>query len=137
MNDDEYMKLLDRAKSELPEIVEYKGRFNPPKINAFFEGNKTIITNLKEIANYLNRDFSHVLKFFTKELAAPHFVEGSRVIFIGKHSEKKLNEKLQKYIKDYVICKECGSPDTKLVKKDGIWYLKCMACQAEYPVPKI
>ena len=131
------MKLLERAKEELPEIVEYKGRFQPPSIKAFLEGNKTVVINLKEIADYLNRDFNHLVKFFAKELAAPSMVDGIRVIFIGKHSERKLNEKLQKYIKEYVICKECGSPDTKLIKKEGIWYLKCMACQAEYPVPKI
>ncbi len=137
MNEDEYLKLLDRAKGELPEIVEYKGRFNPPSIRSFFEGNKTVVLNLKEIADYLNRDFNHIIKFLSKELAAPSVVDGNRVIFMGKHPNKKLTEKIEKYIKTYVICKECGSPDTKLNKKEGIWYLKCMACQAEYPVPKI
>ena len=137
MNEDEYLKLLDKAKGELPEITEYKGRFNPPKVHSFLEGNKTVITNLHEIANYLNRDFDHLLKFLSKELAAPSFVEGNRVTFIGKHPSRKLNEKIKKYIDQYVICRECKSPDTKLIKKEGIWYLKCMACQAEYPVPKI
>ncbi len=134
---DEYKELLERAKKEIPEISEYKGRFSPPKIKSFIEGNRTFILNLKEISDYLNRDLNHILKFLVKELATSFVLEGNRVILSGRHHSKKLEEKLQKYIKIYVICKECGSPDTRLEKRDGITYLKCMACQAEYPVPKI
>ena len=131
------MKLLEKAKKSLPEVVEYKGRFNPPRINSFIQGNKTIIKNLKDIAKDVNRDFDHLVRFFVKEFACSYLVKDDRLILTGRFNENKLNEKLEKYINIYVICKECGSPDTKLEKKDNILYLKCMACQAEYPVPKI
>ena len=131
------MKLLEKAKKNLPETIEYKGRFSPPMINSFIQGNKTIITNLKDISKYLNRDFNHLVKFFVKEFACSYLVKDDRLILTGRFNERKLNEKLEKYINVYVICKECGSPDTKLERKDNILYLKCMACQAEYPVPKI
>lgn len=131
------MNLLERAKKNLPETVEYKGRFSPPMINSFIQGNKTIITNLKDISKYLNRDFNHLVKFFVKEFACSYLVKDDRLILTGRFNGRKLNEKLEKYINTYVICKECGSPDTKLERKDNILYLKCMACQAEYPVPKI
>ena len=133
----EYEKWLERAKEKMPEVTKYKGRFSPPKVKSFIEGNRTYITNLKEISNYLNRDINHIVKFLAKELATSFVIEGNRIIINGKHPNRKLEEKIEKYIKVYVICRECGSPDTKLEKKDGILYLKCMACQAEYPVPKI
>ena len=35
------------------------------------------------------------------------------------------------YAEQYVMCAECGKPDTQIVTKDGANYLKCTACGAQ------
>ena len=48
-----------------------------------------------------------------------------------------INQKIEKYVKNYVICPVCGKPDTKLIKVDRVLVMKCMACGAVSPVPPL
>jgi len=48
----------------------------------------------------------------------------------------RLYEIIDAYIKEYVICSECGRPDTHLIKSDRILTLRCDACGAHRPVTK-
>ena len=34
-------------------------------------------------------------------------------------------------MKEFVYCKECGKPDTKLIKDERKYYIKCEACGAK------
>ncbi len=133
----DYKELLKKAMEKIPKHSEKHERFNPPHVDSFVEGNKTIVKNLNVVANYLNRDLSHILKFLSKEFATYGNVEGNRVVFIGKFRNRIVNERMQQYIKEYVICKKCGSPDTKIEKEDRTMFLHCMACQARYPIRKV
>ncbi len=133
----DYEKLLKKAYEKIPKQSDRGERFNPPPVDSFIEGNRTIVKNLNAIANYLNRDINHIIKYLSKELATSGTIDGNRVIFIGKFKNRLVNEKMQQYIKEYVKCKECGSPDTKFEKEDRILMLHCMACQARRPVPKV
>ena len=47
----EYEKLLEKAYKELPEVSEEEVRFEIPTVKGNLAGNKTIITNLPQIAN--------------------------------------------------------------------------------------
>ena len=47
---------------------------------------------------------------------------------------KKIQDKLETYIREYVVCKECKRPDTKLTKENRITVLVCEACGAKYGV---
>ena len=38
------------------------------------------------------------------------------------------------YTETYVICSECGLPDTKMVKEDRTLMLECEACGARRPI---
>lgn len=49
----------------------------------------------------------------------------------------KINQKVEQYAKEYVLCKECGKPDTELSKQDRIASIHCLACGAKHPVAKI
>jgi translation initiation factor 2 subunit 2 len=134
--DMDYEKLLQKARASIPKEVFERKRFDPEKIKAdsFVQGNRTILTNLSNIANYLNRDVGHILKFLLRELATSGNIEGSRAVFTGTFRTAQINEKIGLYVKEFVLCRTCNSPDTKLVKEEGIDYMKCMACQARRPV---
>ncbi|MEM4267317.1 MAG: translation initiation factor IF-2 subunit beta [Candidatus Woesearchaeota archaeon] len=131
---DSYEKLLESAYSVLPEKGIEKERFEIPKVTGRIQGNRTIISNFFQIAALFNRPPEHVLKYVLKELATPGEIKRNFVIFGTKISATKINEKLAQYAEEYVICKECGKPDTKLIKEGDYLFMKCMACGAKHNV---
>lgn len=136
MNDSDYEQLLDRAIKNLPETVKKTGsRFAIPQIKVFYEGNRTIIRNWKEIEDTLRRDGSHILKVLTRELATAGTISGSRAILQGKFPTSQIDKTIERYVNDYVICQACKRPDTEIVKKDKLVFLVCHACGARQPLP--
>lgn len=124
--------MLDKGKELLPESVMEKERFNIPKVRGHIEGNKTIVSNFAEISKTLRRKPEHILKFILKELATPGEMRKNGVIFGSKLNASKINEKIIQYAETFVLCKECGKPDTKLTKETGVYFLKCQACGAKH-----
>ena len=129
-----YEKLLDEAYKELKPIEKGKERFEIPKIEGHLEGTKTILTNLLQIASYLRRNQDHLLKFLLKECATSGSIKNGRVIFQRNISSQKINEKIEDYAKEFVVCKQCGKPDTELIKEKGFLFMHCLACGAKHSV---
>jgi len=127
-----YEDMLKKGKEKLPEVSSETERFNIPKVRGHIEGNKTIVSNFGEIAKTLRRKPEHVLKFILKELATPGDIRKESVIFGTKLAASKINEKITNYADTFVICKECGKPDSKLTKEGAVYYLKCQACGAKH-----
>lgn len=130
----DYEQLLKKAQKELPEAATNTDRFKFENVRGHLEGNKTIISNMKKIAKDLNRETEHVIKFLLKELATPGKWGGDRVIFGTKVPASKINKKIRQYASEYVLCQDCGKPDTQLTKKDGATYIHCNACGREHTV---
>ena len=130
----DYNKLLARGRKNLPESVLKTERFIIPKIRGHIQGNKTVLSNFYQISDLLGRDFNHFLKYILKELATPGEVRKPLVLLGRKVSATRINEKINLYANKYVICKDCGKPDTTLSKKSRILFIKCNACGAKYPV---
>lgn len=125
----DYKKLLEKAKKETPNIVEGKGRFEIPLVKGHIQGTKTIITNLQEIANQLDRPIDHMLKYLLKELATSGEIKDSgSLILKRKISSSDFNAKVKQYADEFVFCKECGKPDTEIIQEEDITYIKCMVC---------
>ncbi|MEM2713669.1 MAG: translation initiation factor IF-2 subunit beta [Candidatus Pacearchaeota archaeon] len=131
-----YEEALEKAFKEIKPIQATE-RFELPSPEGFIEGIKTIITNFSTIASILKRPPEHIAKFLAKELASSFVIAQPRLILNRKLRLEKVNEKLQEYVKEYVICKQCGKPDTSLIKQDRLIMVHCMACGAKYVVPKI
>ena len=130
----EYKDLYDRARSQLPEKVFEQSRLEIPKIDSLVEGNKTFLVNVKEILAVMNREENHFLKFMAGELATSVTMEGVRAVFAGKHASITLQNLLERYVKEYVICGECGKPDTVLIIETRILRKRCDACGASIAV---
>ena len=132
MND--YDKLLDRAIDQLPQKVFETKRFSVPKAYSVIQGNRTIIQNFKDITEALNRDPQHVLKFLLRELGTAGNLEGSRAIMQGKFTHYLINDRIDDYVKRFIMCHECNRPDTKIIREDRVFLLKCEACGAKAPL---
>ena len=130
----DYIQLLKKAKEHLPEIQKTTERFEIPKVSGHIEGNKTIVTNFSSIVKIFGRDQEQLLKYLQRELATPALLDGQRLVLGRKINSEFINKKIEQYAKDFVICKECGKPDTKIVKEDRFLFVKCTACGAKYPL---
>jgi len=127
---DEYAKLLDSAMEKIPKKTSSGERFELPAIQGVRIGSRTIIQNFNEIADTMNRDPRHLLKFLSKELATAATMDGVRAIFQGVFKVESVNRLLKIYTQRYVICPVCKRPDTKMDKQDRYIFLVCEACGA-------
>ncbi len=130
----DYEDLLTKAKENLPEEISEHDRFQIPKVDILQEGNTTIFRNFTGVADKINRSPEKLLKFLLGELGTAGERENGRVVFKGKISSKMIKSKVEDYIEKYVLCSECGRPDTRLVKENRIDIIKCDACGAHRPI---
>ncbi|MBU4535965.1 MAG: translation initiation factor IF-2 subunit beta [Euryarchaeota archaeon] len=130
----DYENLLERAIDQLPPEVFETKRFSVPKAYSVIQGNRTFIQNFREIADDLNRDPQHLLKFLLRELGTAGNLEGGRAIMQGKFTHYLINERVEDYVQKFVMCHECNRPDTRIIREDRIFILKCEACGAKAPL---
>ena len=131
-----YEEMLEEGISKLPKEVIVTERFEIPKAKGHIQGNKTVITNFNNIIEALRRDKDHFLKFLLKELATPGVFDGPRLVIGRKVSASLINAKIQQYAEMYVLCSNCGNPDTQIIEKEGVNYLKCTACGTQKQIRK-
>ncbi len=131
-----YETLLNKAYEEVTEPSEDGERWSYPEPRVNIEGKTTILENFVDIASALRRDEDHLMKYLLGELGTAGKVDGNRAIFNGKFEDSLFGAMIRGYVDDYVICSECGKPDTKLMKDDRILMLKCEACGSHRPVRK-
>lgn len=129
-----YEELLENAYKNIKKSDFSKDRFEIPKIEGHFEGRKTILTNFFQIVSYLRRKPEHFQKFLLKELAASGQIESDRLVLNIKVPSSKINQKIEEYAKEFVICKECKKPDTELIKEERLSFIHCLACGAKHSV---
>lgn len=131
----DYDSLLDKAYGELPENLAKGERFELPALDAFVEGNKTIIKGFPQVLQKIRREADHLVKFFSKEFAVPVTVEGDRLVLHRKLRIELINKKFEEYVKFYVICSQCGKPDTHIeASGHRSRILVCEACGARTAV---
>ena len=129
-----YEELLNQAYKNVKKVDKRGERFEIPKIKGHFEGKKTILTNFSQIASYFRRNTEHLQKFLLKELATFGNREGDKLSLNNKIPSSKINLKIEQYAKEFVLCKECGKPDTEIKKEDRLSFLHCLACGAKHSI---
>lgn len=131
----EYEKLLKRIQGNLSE--KKKGtdkRFELPPVDIMWEGQRTFFRNFLDFPKILRRDPEKILQYLSKEFAVPAERMGEKAIFVGKRAPEDFTRLFQIYLKDYVECPTCTSPDTRIEKEKRIPFLICEACGAKSPL---
>jgi translation initiation factor 2 subunit 2 len=128
----DYEQMLSEAREKLPKPLVGSERFEIPKVRGQVEGSKTIVSNFFQIADALSRKPQHLLKYVQRELATPGEFRKQAVLFGSKMPASKINEKIKSYADEFVFCKECGKPDTKMTKEGDVYYIKCQVCGARH-----
>ncbi|NOQ55418.1 MAG: translation initiation factor IF-2 subunit beta [Nanohaloarchaea archaeon] len=133
---DDYEKMLDGAYEQLPEISDNAERFEMPVLKTIVIGSRTEIVNFIAASKHIRRDEKELLKYMSKELATFGELSGAKAEFVGKFGSIAINDKFKKYVNRFVLCNECGKPDTHVVKAARQEFLKCEACGAKRPIAK-
>jgi translation initiation factor 2 subunit 2 len=127
----DYDEMLDRAVEETPDIEDEQSRFEVPDPDVRQEGNVTVVENFQDLVDTLDRDEDKLLKFIQDELGtSAHIDESGRGRLTGGFKQHRVANALEEYTEGFVICPECGLPDTKLVTQKGAEMLRCDACGA-------
>ena len=93
---------------------------------------------LFQICKTLHRQPKHLLDFFLAELVTSGSVDGnSQLIIKGRFQQKQIENVLRRYIKEYVTCHTCRSPDTILQKDTRLFFLQCETCGSRCSVASI
>ena len=130
----DYEEQLDRALSETPETGTSGDRLNLPEPEVRQEGNVIVYENFQATIDRLDRDGSDVLKFLQRELGtSAHIDERGRARLTGSFGADRIGAAIDEFAQSFVICPECGLPDTRIVEEQGERVLRCDACGAIAP----
>ncbi len=132
-----YEELLDIVLEQVPRAVFESSRFQVPEADIAAAGNQTVIKNLRAITTALNREPEHLAKYLLRELAVAGIFREAQLILQGKFPKGAVEEKIKRYVDEFVICKECKKPDTKLERFEKTTILRCEACGAKTPVRSV
>lgn len=99
---------------------------------------KTSFANFLDIARTLHRLPKHLLDFLLAELGTSGSLDGNQQLIIkGRFQPKQIENVLRRYIKEYVTCHTCRSPETILQKDTRLFFLQCETCGSRCSVASI
>lgn len=139
-----YDELLTRVfeimREKNPDMVAGKKQkfvMRPPQV-VRIGTKKTSFANFTEICKTLHRQPKHLLDFLLAELGTSGSVDGnSQLIIKGRFQQKQIENVLRRYIKEYVTCHTCRSPETILQKDTRLFFLQCETCGSRCSVASI
>lgn len=133
-------RVFDIMRDKNPDMVAGKKQkfvMRPPQV-VRIGTKKTSFANFTEICKTLHRLPKHLLDFLMAELGTSGSVDGnSQLIIKGRFQQKQIENVLRRYIKEYVTCHTCRSPDTILQKDTRLFFLQCESCGSRCSVASI
>ncbi|XP_077080524.1 eukaryotic translation initiation factor 2 subunit 2-like [Siphateles boraxobius] len=139
-----YDELLSRVfnimREKNPDMVAGEKRkfvMKPPQV-VRVGTKKTSFVNFTDICKLLHRQPKHLLAFLLAELGTCGSIDGNNQLVIkGRFQQKQIENVLRRYIKEYVTCHTCRSPDTILQKDTRLYFLQCETCHSRCSVASI
>merc|ERR1739838_61529 len=136
-----YDELLNRVfnimREKNPDMVAGEKRkfvMKPPQV-VRVGTKKTSFVNFTDICKLLHRQPKHLLAFLLAELGTSGSIDGNNQLVIkGRFQQKQIENVLRRYIKEYVTCHTCRSPDTILQKDARLYFLQCEQCNSRRSV---
>jgi len=136
---------MEKRKGDFINVPRYKDdpfyRYTMPALRVKVEGRgkmiKTVLLNLEDISNDLERPVEYLLKFIGLELGAQVEAKNNKYIIGGDRKVEEIYKVFDSFIEKYILCVVCKNPETNLATKKGNITLTCRACgkitQVDYP----
>jgi translation initiation factor 2 beta subunit (eIF-2beta)/eIF-5 len=99
-------------------------------------GQRTILTNLEEIANDLNRSKEMIMAYLSSILGCKYVIDkddknNAKWILYGRYTQEKIQDSIYDFISHFILCKhkDCRKPETQFqVEKKNDVVMRCAAC---------
>lgn len=136
MDEKVYTELLDKAYSQLPEVLYKSERFEIPEVKGRLVKSRTMVNNFGDIAKHFERDPQHMFKFMLGEVGVRGDMNNKGEITLhSRFQPALLNKAVKKYFTQYVECPNCHRPDT--VFSSDASTMKCNACGHQTKIAKL
>merc|ERR1712080_302700 len=124
----QYYVLLEKAMVQLHR--EHGNIEKKITLNVKREPNSKTSINFSDLAESVNRDPQHLMKFLFHELSTTGSLNKDGKLFLkGVFLQSQIQELFRVYLDNFVICKTCGSTDKTYIKKEHrLFFLKCDNC---------
>ncbi|MGH9909476.1 MAG: translation initiation factor IF-2 subunit beta [Nitrososphaerales archaeon] len=133
-----YENLLKRIQSKtVTQEKKSVSRLELPRPDIIWVGRKTIFRNFADFPKVMRRDPEKVLLYLAKEFGSAAYIAGEKGIFVGKKEPSAFMSLFERYMKEYVMCPVCNSPDTKIERVKRLSFLVCEACGAKSSIKGI
>ncbi|XP_065314922.1 eukaryotic translation initiation factor 2 subunit 2-like [Gordionus sp. m RMFG-2023] len=138
--DELLLRVFEIMRDKNPDLVAGEKKrlvMKPPQV-VRVGTKKTSFVNFHDICKLLHRQPKHLLAFLLSELGTSGSVDGNNQLIIkGKFQQKQIENILRRYIKEYVTCHTCHSPETLLQKETRLFFLQCERCGSRCSVAAI
>ncbi|XP_013383753.1 eukaryotic translation initiation factor 2 subunit 2 [Lingula anatina] len=133
-------RVFDIMREKNPDMVAGEKKkivMKPPQVMRVGT-KKSSFSNFADICKMLHRQPKHLLAFLLAELGTSGSLDGTNQLIIkGRFQQKQIENVLRRYIKEYVTCHTCRSPDTLLQKEERLFFLQCETCGSRCSVASI
>ena len=132
-----YDDLLYRLHVAKQAEDNYK-KVNLPPLKVIRKNRLSVIANFSVFSEKLNRTKEQISDYYKSETGANNSINNQGQLLIqGVLNETKCESILRNYIRDFVMCKQCKSLNSVLVKESGLTFLECHQCLAKTSMGKI
>ena len=132
-----YEELLERIMNLKSKDEQHK-KISIPPLQVTKQNRMTIISNFLVYSDKLNRQIDHIASYFKTETGLNNSINSQNQLIIqGIFNESKCESIMKNYIKDFVMCKQCRTIESKLIKENGVTFLECHRCASKTSLGKI
>ena len=105
-------------------------RYKMPEVIIKQQGAFSVMTNIDELVKpkYINRPIENIRKFLNKYFHTSWTYKNNYLITSGSIKKEKLQEAILEYIKKFVLCSVCSSPETINSNDGKNVFNKCNSC---------
>eukprot|EP01095_Lingulamoeba_sp_RSL-Kostka_P014878 TRINITY_DN664_c1_g3_i1.p1 TRINITY_DN664_c1_g3~~TRINITY_DN664_c1_g3_i1.p1 ORF type:complete len:227 (-),score=75.21 TRINITY_DN664_c1_g3_i1:289-969(-) len=124
-------RIFDILKNQNPDLLNSDARGKSiktyPKVSRSTK--KTSWNNFEKTVNLMERPIDHFLNFTLSELGTTGTLDGNhRLVIRGRFNPTVLQNVQNKYIQEYITCKNCKSNETLMTKENRLSFVKCKIC---------
>ena len=127
-----YQELLDRLYSNCKDDIFTKNVFKiKPPVVVRESKKKIVLVNFAQMVDTINRPPEHFLSYILAELSTSGSTDSqgrATIQYANKQAQKHIENVIKEYIKDFIICNVCKSPDTNL-NRDSVKRLDYKLCR--------
>lgn len=130
---DIFYDIIEKEKQEKNKLVLPNPELEITTTNTFWH-------NIKDFMKKINRPPQHFIDFTSHELGTEVTQKSSSLsdglILKGKQNKNRILPLIEKYVKQYVLCKNCLAYSTKIKKDVEIrkYILTCKSCNSSYTI---